>query len=151
METDFLLVDGHSMIFAWPELRALHQQDQEAGRDRLIRELTDYQDGSGIKVVLVFDGAGRRAEEATVPGGIQIFYAATGMTADALIERLVAQYAQRARLLVATDDRQEQQTVISLGGDFITASELWRRLEEGRRLLEQQVKATQRRSTTKRR
>jgi len=137
------------MIFAWPQLRALHQRDQEAGRDRLIRQLTDYQDGAGIKVVLVFDGAGRRTEETTVPGGIQVFYASASMTADDLIERLVASYSERARLLVATDDRQEQQTVISLGGDFITATEMWGRLEDARRLLDQQVKATQRRPARK--
>jgi predicted RNA-binding protein with PIN domain len=112
---EYLIVDGHSVIFAWPELRRLQLRRTAAARDALIKTLTDYQDQSGVRVVIVFDGRGARATEETEPGGVQVFYAPTGKTADDLIERLVAKYGATHRLTVATSDRMEQQTVISFG------------------------------------
>ncbi len=120
---EYLLVDGHSVIFAWPELRAMHVRRMVAARDALIKTLTGYQDQSGIKVVLVFDGQGTRASEAGEPDGIQVFYAAGGQTADAVIERLVAKYAAAHRLTVATSDGMVQQTVISFGAAGCVSAE----------------------------
>ena len=56
----YLIVDGHSVIFAWPELRALHSRRTGAARDELVRRLTQYQDSSGVRVVVVFDGRGEK-------------------------------------------------------------------------------------------
>jgi predicted RNA-binding protein with PIN domain len=52
---DYLLVDGHSIIFAWPDLRTLHQRRTALAREALIKQLRDYQDWSGTRVVVVFD------------------------------------------------------------------------------------------------
>ena len=117
---EYLLVDGHSVIFAWPELRALHAGPRrELARTELTKLLTAYQDHSGVRVVIVFDGRGpgRRAAEATEPGGVQIFYSPTGKTADEFIERLVAKYAAVHRLVVVTGDRMVQQTAITFGAE----------------------------------
>jgi predicted RNA-binding protein with PIN domain len=43
----FLIVDGHSIIFSWPELLALHQRNTAVARDSLVKTLTAYQDVSG--------------------------------------------------------------------------------------------------------
>ena len=101
--SDYLLVDGHVRRMA-------------AARDALVKTQTDYQDQTGIRVVLVFDGQGARATEEE-PGrdGIQVFYAPAGRTADGLIERLVAKYAGTYRLTVATSDHLEQQTALTFG------------------------------------
>jgi len=56
MSQQFLIVDGHSVIFAWPELRALHKRRTASAREQLTKILTEYQDFTGIQVVLVFDG-----------------------------------------------------------------------------------------------
>ena len=122
-EREYLLVDGHSVIFAWPELRVLHVRRMAAAREALVKLLTDYQDQSGVRVVLVFDGQGTRSSEAGEPGGIQIFYAAAGRTADAVIERLVARYAATCRLIVATSDHMEQQTATSFGAAGCVSAE----------------------------
>ncbi len=124
MVADYLLVDGHSVIFAWPELRARHARRMAAARDALVKLLTDYQDQSGVRVVLVFDGQGARTtEEPATPDGIQVFYAAAGRTADAVIERLVARYAASHRLMVATSDHLEQQTALSFGAAGCVSAE----------------------------
>src|SRR4051812_49323797 len=96
----YTLVDGHSVIFAWPELRKLHQRRNLLAREELIKILTAYQDASGIRVVVVFDGQGSKIGDETTPGGIQVFYAARGQTADAVIERLVAAYGKEHDLTV---------------------------------------------------
>lgn len=58
-----LLVDAHSIIFAWPELRKLHARKMMLARDELTRLLTAYQDSTGIKVVAVFDGKGAKTQD----------------------------------------------------------------------------------------
>src|SRR6187402_1105615 len=105
----YLIVDGHSVIFAWPELRKLHARRTGLARDELVKILTEYQDASGVHVVAVFDGQGSNASEDSTPGGIQIFYSAAGQTADSIVERLVAAYAGKHEITVATDDHLEQQ------------------------------------------
>ena len=112
---EYLLVDGHSVIFGWPQLRVLHARRMMAARDALIKHLTAYQDQSGVQVVLVFDGKGARVSEETEPGGIQVFYAPGGHTADAIIERLVAKYGTTHRITVASSDNMVQQTAITFG------------------------------------
>ena len=114
----YLIVDGHSVIFTWPELRRLHARRTALARDELVKILTEYQDASGVRVVAVFDGKGAKANEDSAPGGIQIFYSAAGQTADAIVERLVAKYAGQHEITVATSDLMEQQTATSFGASF---------------------------------
>ncbi|MDQ3622503.1 MAG: NYN domain-containing protein [Verrucomicrobiota bacterium] len=141
----YLIVDGHSVIFAWPELRKLHGQRTGKARDALVKSLTEYQDSSGVRVVAVFDGKGEKASEETEPGGIQVFYSATGQTADDLVERLVAKYAQEHEITVATADMLEQQTVSSFGGVPISVETLRAHLEEAKADLVRHLKALKRR------
>jgi uncharacterized protein len=132
MPESFLIVDGHSIIFAWPELLALQRRSGAAARDYLIKILTEYQDLSGVNVVVVFDGKGERINEVTEPGGIQIFYSNAGRTADEIVERLVAKYGHKHAITVATADLLEQQTVISFGGQSVGSEGLRRRIEDAR-------------------
>ena len=70
----YLLVDAHSVIFSWPELHELHRRNGLVAREELTRRLTAYQDATGVRVVVVFDGKGARANSEKMPGGIQVFY-----------------------------------------------------------------------------
>jgi uncharacterized protein len=124
MSQRFLIVDGHSVIFAWPELRALHRRKTASAREQLTKILTAYQDFTGIRVVLVFDGKGTTVTQETEPGGIQVFYSNTGHTADDLIERLAAKYGNLYSITVATSDLLEQQTAIAFGAHCISADGL---------------------------
>src|SRR5213083_2508851 len=109
--TRYLLVDGHSIIFAWPELRKLHARRSALARDALIKQLRNYQDWTGVRVVVVFDGKGTKIETTSDPGEVQIFYSRSGQSADAIIERLASKYAHCFELTVATADSMEAQTV----------------------------------------
>ena len=126
----YLIVDGHSVIFAWPELRKLHQRRTSLARDALTKRLRDYQDWSGVRVVIVFDGRGPHVSEISDPHEIQVFYSRKGQTADAVVERLASKYAGRFDLTVATSDRLEEQTARSFGAICISPEMLREVLDE---------------------
>lgn len=120
------------MIFAWPELRALHDRRSSLARDALTRKLRDYQDWTGVKVVVVFDGKGASVDATADPGEIQIFYSRDGQTADAIVERLASKYSPEFKLLVATSDYLEQETVSACGAECVSAEGLRALLDEAR-------------------
>ena len=132
MRPEYLIVDGHSVIFAWPELHELHLRRQSLARDALVRQLRDYEDWSGVRVAVVFDGKGERATEISEPGEVQIFYSKAGQAADTLIERLASKYATRFKIAVATDDFLEQETASACGAEPISTNALRDLLNEAR-------------------
>ena len=140
MSVQILIVDGHSIIFAWPELRALHDHKTASARSRLTKTLTEYQDLTGTHVVLVFDGRGPVITQENDPEGIQVFYSNTGHTADDIIERLVAKYGTRYSITVATSDLLEQQTAIAFGGNCISAEGLRKLVANARTTFARQLK-----------
>jgi uncharacterized protein len=129
---EYLIVDGHSVIFAWPELREMHQRRTSLARDALVRQLREYQDWTGVHVVVVFDGRGAAVDASAEPGEIQIFYSRAGQTADSIVERLASKYASQYRLLVATDDYLEQETASACGAECVSAEALRGLLDEAR-------------------
>jgi predicted RNA-binding protein with PIN domain len=130
MAFEYLIVDGHSVIFAWPELRELHARRSSLARDALVKRLRDYQDWTGTRVVVVFDGQGAQTSAIADPGEIQIFYSRSGLTADAVVERLASKYASEFKLLIATDDQLEQQTAAACGAECMSAEALRGLLQE---------------------
>ncbi|MAS96580.1 MAG: hypothetical protein CMO55_25605 [Verrucomicrobiales bacterium] len=126
----FLLVDGNNIIHAWPDLLKLHQRRRGSAHVELIRRLNEYRDYSGQRVVVVFDGRGSTLNEEREPGGLQVIYTSAGNTADDIVERLAIKYAKAYEIVVATDDRAEQDVVVAAGGEVISSLSL-RSLLEG--------------------
>src|SRR6184192_4578638 len=118
--TRYLIVDGHSVIFAWPGLRKLHARRSSLAREALVKQLRDYQDWTGVRVVVVFDGKGRKIEATAEQAEVQVFYSRSGQSADAIIERLASKYAKRFELMVATSDLMEAETVQACGAEWIS-------------------------------
>jgi uncharacterized protein len=129
----YLIVDGHSIIFAWPELRQLQARRSALAREALMKRLRDYQDWTGVRVVVVFDGKGRKIEATSDPADVQVFYSRRGQTADAIIERLASKYAKRFELMVATSDSMEAETVGACGAEWISPEALRSLLLRARR------------------
>jgi uncharacterized protein len=126
----FLIVDGHSVIFAWPDLRKLHARRPSLARESLVKQLRAYQDWVDTRVIVVFDGKGTRVTEISDPHDVQIFYSRKGQTADSIIERLASRYATRFHLIVATSDYLEQQTASAFGAECISPEMLRHILRE---------------------
>jgi predicted RNA-binding protein with PIN domain len=120
----YLIVDGHSAIFAWPELKKLHGRRSSLARDALVKKLRNYQDYTGIRVVVVFDGQGKSATDESEPHSVQVFYSRSGQTADAVIERMAGKYADKFDLTVATCDLLERETASACGAACISIQNL---------------------------
>lgn len=129
----YLIVDGHSVIFAWPELRKLHARRSSLAREALIKQLRDYQDWTGVRVVVVFDGKGKKTSAISEAGEVQIFYSRSGQSADAIVERLASKYAKQFDLTVATSDSMEAETVHACGAASISPDGLRGLIADARR------------------
>lgn len=129
----YLIVDGHSVIFAWPELRKLHARRSSLAREALVKQLRDYQDWTGVRVVAVFDGKGDNVGATSEPTEVQVFYSRSGQSADSIIERLASKYAKQYELMVATSDSLEAETVRACGADAISAEGLRGLIADARR------------------
>ena len=139
MKQKILIVDGHSMIFAWPELASQHQRNTAAARESLVRMLTGLQDASEWTVAVVFDGKGVKASSDSAPHGIAVFYSKSGQSADSLIERLAAKYASGYTVFVATNDRMERTTVEAFGCESLSAEQLLAEISSSQTSLHQKI------------
>ena len=128
----FLLIDGHSIIHEWDELRRLHLRGEKRylAREELLKRMRTLQDMSGERVVVVFDGTGAKITEERETGGVQIFYADASHTADTVIERLAAKYASQFTVRVCTADRMIWDGIRASGAEWISPDML--RHEVGR-------------------
>jgi predicted RNA-binding protein with PIN domain len=129
MSTRYLVIDGHSVIFAWPDLRKLHEGNRAAARKALIDRLQHLHDTTEWRVTVVLDGKlGTSLPSGTrKPTDMVVSYATADQTADSVIERLVGASGVAKDILVITADEAEKLTVESLGA--ATASPAWLRKE----------------------
>ena len=145
MKPRVLIVDGHSMIFQWPDLTLQHAKRTAVARESLVRMLTGLQDNTDWNVTVVFDGNGVRPTEIKGNQGIQVFYSTADQTADSVIERLAAKYSDRYEVTVATDDLMEHTTVASFGASSISAWQLREEIETAGRNLDERLRQLRRR------
>ena len=113
-----ILVDGYSLLHAWPELAPGKPRHTAAARDELVRRLTLYRDAAGTPITIIFDGANNDLRLSTVESTpeLEILYSRPGQTADQVIERATHRFRSYGEVLAVTDDNAERDTVIALGG-----------------------------------
>jgi predicted RNA-binding protein with PIN domain len=113
-----ILVDGYSLLHAWPELAEGRPRHSAAAHEALIHELTQYHDATGTPVTIFFDGAGAPAgtPQTHSTREVEVLYSRAGQTADDLIERAAYRLSQLGEVLVITNDFAERDTVNSFGG-----------------------------------
>lgn len=127
-----LIVDGHSAIFSTPQLSENHLRDGRRARGELVRELTHFQDVSDYDVVVVFDGKGRRLDSVLrQKNDILVMYSRANQTADAVIERIVAQHAEKFDVTVASNDRFVLDTISVFGAFPMSIRRMWELLDVG--------------------
>jgi predicted RNA-binding protein with PIN domain len=131
MSARYLVVDGHSVIFAWADLRALHGRNRPAARKALAERLQHLHDTTPWRVTLVLDGKlGTAIASGTrKPTDMVVSYATADQTADSIIERLVAASGVAPEILVITADEAEKRVVESLGAEVASPSWLREELE----------------------
>jgi len=116
-----ILVDGYSLLHNWLELAPGQPRHSARARGELVYVLTRYQDATGERITVFFDGTGAprvRTDESST--AVEVLFSRTGQTADQMIERAAHRYQTYGEVLVVTDDHAERDTVAGMGG--LTAS-----------------------------
>ncbi len=122
-DTEYLLVDGYNIIFAWDELQRLAAQDIAAARGALIDILANYQGFRKCRVIVVFDAYKIKGNPGSVQTvhGIKVVYTKEAETADTYIERATYELRRERRVRVATSDGPEQVIILGHGALRVSA------------------------------
>jgi uncharacterized protein len=123
---EYLIIDGHNIINAWPDIFDLRHDSLEECRGKLLHMLSNYQGYKKTKVMVVFDAhmvKGSQLKEENFDH-IQVVFTRENETADHYIERFVYKMSSVYRIRVATSDYLEQTMVLSGGGARMTPREL---------------------------
>lgn len=132
-----LLVDGYNIIGVWSKLKIKRDQEGlEASRRELIEALVNYSAFEGLETRAIFDAHSRNEPSYTehITKSVSVCYTDFGQTADTLIEKTCATFWRdmanlHRRLIVATSDRAQQQTVLGYGAEWMSAPELAQAIE----------------------
>ena len=147
VKTQYLIVDGYNVIFAWDGLRELAREDLSQARRALINLLINYRGFTKCELVLVFDAyrvpdnPGRR----TVRDGVRIVYTAQGETGDMYIEQLANSIGKNNNVRVVTSDALVQISALRSGILRVSALEFERELERTNEQIAQLLRELQRR------
>ena len=107
-----LLIDGHNLIGQCPRLSLGDPDDEEM----LARLLASYASRTGRRITVVFDPGESSSRSRTHRlGGVEILFAPSGTTADAVIIRRVQRSHHPADWLVVTSDAALSERVARLG------------------------------------
>lgn len=112
-----ILVDGYSLLHAWPSLTRGMAPHSAKARDALLARLTQFHDATGTPLTVFFDGQGAPPGTPKTPSsrGVEVLYSPQGKTADDLIERVAHRMQPYGEVLVVTNDTAERETVRSSG------------------------------------
>ncbi len=142
--TEYLLVDGYNIVFAWPELKALAADNLDAARGRLSDMLANYRGFKNITVILVFDAYKVKGgtEKTEKYHGIHIVYTKEAETADSYIEKTTGALVKKGRVTVATGDAAEQFIIYGEGALRMSATELHDEIVEADKQIREILKTT---------
>jgi predicted RNA-binding protein with PIN domain len=123
---EYLLVDGYNIVFAWPELKRLAEEDMESARAKLLDILCNYQGIRKCRIIVVFDAylvQGHR-EEIIDYHNIHLVFTREAQTADQYIEKFAHDNSKKYNIVVATSDGLQQIIVRGQGCMLMSAREL---------------------------
>ena len=129
---EYLLVDGYNIIYAWPELSELADENMDSARMKLLDSLSNYQWIQQCRIIVVFDAyrvQGHR-EEVIDYHDVHIVYTREAQTADQYIEKFAHDNKKKYNIVVATSDGLQQMIVRGAGCALLSARELKAAIEE---------------------
>lgn len=145
---EYFLVDGYNIIFAWPELKKLAEENMDAAKTKLLDYLSNYQWIRGCRVIAVFDAyrvEGYR-EEVLDYYNIHVVYTREAQTADQYIEKFAYDNKKNYNITVATSDGLQQIIVRGEGCSLLSARELKAEIETSNERLKHEFKERNKRN-----
>lgn len=124
--SEYLLVDGYNIIFAWEDLRELAEENIEAARNKLMDILCNYQGYKGMTLILVYDAYKVKGNPGDIfkYHNIYVVYTKEAETADMYIEKTVHEIGKKHHVTVATSDGMEQIIIMGAGAQRMSANGL---------------------------
>lgn len=126
-----LLVDGYNMIFHFPTLKEIAEQDIAHARSALISMLSSYEGYRNETCIIVFDAYKTKQykEQIYKDHSIYIVYTKQAQTADSYIEKATKTLADQFHVIVATSDKEEQNIILGQGAYRMSARELYHQIQ----------------------
>ena len=124
--TQYFLVDGYNIIFAWKELSELAKDNIDGARGRLLDIMCNYQAVKKYCLIVVFDAyrvEGHQTEYYDYHN-IHVVFTKEAETADQYIERFAHENGRKYDVTVATSDGLEQIIIRGQGCRLVSALEL---------------------------
>ncbi len=128
---EYLLVDGYNIIFAWPELKVIAEENMDGAKYKLLDSLCNYQGIRKCKIIVVFDAyrvLGHQ-EEVIDYHNIHMVYTKEAQTADQYIEKFAYDNQTKYNIVVATSDGLQQIIIRGVGCSLLSARELKEEIE----------------------
>jgi predicted RNA-binding protein with PIN domain len=140
IKEEYLLVDGYNIIYAWPELKELADENIDSARMKLLDSLSNYQGIRQCQIVVVFDAyrVQGHCEEIIDYHNIHMVYTKEAQTADQYIEKFAHDNQKKYNIAVATSDGLQQIIVRGTGCSLLSARELKAEIEEANRRMWQE-------------
>lgn len=133
-----LLIDGYNVLHQWPQYRRLLKSGVAAAAERLIEEVRPIHDIDGVRVTIVFDGQGTQVQIERPSGQptFSVLYAPAEVTADGLIEQLVARASAPQHCTVVSRDNLVGESIRASGAVLMTADWLFDWVERCQRRMD---------------
>jgi len=125
--TRYLLIDAYNVICATGSLRETMQSNLDAARDQLAEEVRSIHDAEGVRVAIVLDSRNDKLE-VEHPYKVKTFeyvYAPAAVSADGMIERMVARVKNPGDTTVVSNDCMVRESVRANGAIALRPEELF--------------------------
>ncbi len=97
-----LIIDGHNLIGLSGQIKISDPQAKE----KLLENLSNYQELSSQQIIVVFDGMHFAQAEKSNYKNIQVLYPAENQTADDIIKKLIAEKNNQHGVLIISSDNE---------------------------------------------
>ncbi|MBC2601452.1 NYN domain-containing protein [Puniceicoccus vermicola] len=112
-----LLIDGYNMIHGIPTLSRVLEESPDAACDSLVQMARTIHDEDGLRVTVVFDGREKRiqVENPCNRPTFSVIYAPRQLSADGVIEQLLAKTRVPESVTVASRDNMIREAAAARG------------------------------------
>lgn len=134
----YLLIDAYNVICATESLREAMQSNLDAARDMLADQVKSIHDAEGLHLAMVLDSRNDRLEVEHPYGkkSFEFVYAPAEVSADGVIERMVARVKKPGDATVVSNDGMVRESARANGAIALRPEELfeWARACDARLL-----------------
>lgn len=139
LKEEYLLVDGYNIVFAWPELKELADENMDGAKYKLLDILSNYKGTLKGQIIVVFDAyrVVGHPEEVTTYHNIHVVYTREAQTADQYIEKFAHDNQKKFNITVATSDGLQQIIIRGAGCSLLSARDLKDEIERANETIKQ--------------